>query len=129
MCCAHTSALQVCMSEISLITAILCRLECDHFDMPIHVTAVDHGIWPTFCSWLTPPPLERLCLFQNSAVIAHDQVFKIHHRPGNSQALLGMACDRSRTPWHMASLPKKCNGLHAFPFQMRIKILHLTKDP
>ena len=42
------------------------------------------------------------------------------------QALLGMACDRSRTPWRTPSLSKECDRLHALSFQMRIKILYFS---
>ena len=43
-----------------------------------------------------------------------------------NQALLGMACDRSRTPWRTPSLSKECDKSHALAFQTRIKILYLS---
>ena len=42
------------------------------------------------------------------------------------QALPGMACDRSRTPWRTPSLSKECDKSHALPFQTRIKILYFS---
>ena len=42
----------------------------------------------------------------------------------HQQALLGMACDRSRTPWRTPSGSKECNRSHALSFQTRIKILY-----
>ena len=47
-----------------------------------------------------------------------------HCPEGTSQALLGMACDRSRTPWRTPSGSKECNRSHALSFQTRIKILY-----
>ena len=46
--------------------------------------------------------------------------------PHNRQALLGMACDRSRTPWRTPSGSKECNRSHALSFQTRIKILYFS---
>ena len=42
------------------------------------------------------------------------------------QALPGMACDRSRTPWRTPSLSKECDKSHALPFQTRVKILYFS---
>ena len=44
----------------------------------------------------------------------------------HDQALLGMACDRSRTPWRTPSGSKECNRSHALFFQTRIKILYFS---
>ena len=43
----------------------------------------------------------------------------------STQALPGMACDRSRTPWR-TPLSKECDKSHALPFQTRIKILYFS---
>ena len=42
------------------------------------------------------------------------------------QALLGMACDRSRTPWRTPSLSKECDRSHASSVQMRIEIFYFS---
>ena len=42
------------------------------------------------------------------------------------QALLGMACDCSRTPWRTPSLSKECGRLHALSFRMRTKISYFS---
>ena len=43
-----------------------------------------------------------------------------------TQALLGMACDRSRTPWRTPSLSKECDRLHALSVQMWIVIFYFS---
>ena len=56
-----------------------------------------------------------------SSVLKEGQNNTIRH-----QALLGMACDRSRTPWRTPSGSKECNRSHALSFQTRIKILYFS---
>ena len=45
---------------------------------------------------------------------------------GALESLLGMACDRSRTPWRTPSLSKECNGSHALSVQTRIEIFYFS---